>query len=62
MMKSRREACGYADKLMRYDEEVSKAKCGKSHFGLTELKMLMDHIYGKPRGEYEELKFEGVVE
>jgi len=59
-MKSREEACRYADGLMDGENPIlDELKVSYWHFGKVELKALMDFIYGEPEGKDDILKCRG---
>lgn len=56
-MKTRRQTARFIEKPLHWEHAVTLNKEGKGHYGLQELRELLDFVYeGQPRDGHEKLK------
>lgn len=55
---SREEVARFVEQQLNWETPASQKGC-KAHYGLCELKELLDFIYGKPENESEEINANG---
>lgn len=56
MIKTREEAARFAEKQFSWQHKCSREKGGAHHYGLQELRELMDFIYQGPPAENESIR------